>query len=114
MPDNIARTRAAKPQHRRGDPFGPASTTDGNVLGDFGIRLLIAVDDIAGDRGVDQARIDGVHTDALPDVFKCSRPRQTDHAMLGSDIGADAGIAGQGADGSVVDDRAAALLRHLP
>jgi hypothetical protein len=42
--------------------------------------------------------IDGVHTDALPDVFKCSRPRQADHAMLGSDIGTDAGIAGQDAD----------------
>jgi hypothetical protein len=28
--------------------------------------VLIAVDDIAGDRGVDQAGIDGVHTDATP------------------------------------------------
>ena len=33
--------------------------------------------------------------------------------MLGSDIGADAGIAGQGADGGVVDDRADPL-RHGP
>ena len=40
------------------------------------VHLLIAVDDIAGDRGVDQAGIDGVHTDSLPDVFKCSRPRR--------------------------------------
>ena len=83
-------------------------------MGTFLAISAIAVDDIAGDRGVDQAGIDGVHTDALPDVFKCSRPRQADHAMLGSDIGTDAGIAGQGADGGVVDDRTAALPRHLP
>jgi hypothetical protein len=44
----------------------PAFTADGNVFGYIGIRLLITVDDIAGDGAVDQAGIDGVHTDATP------------------------------------------------
>src|SRR5438094_2881791 len=71
-------------------------------------------DDIAGDLRVDQAGIDRAHSDSVPDVFQSCGPRQADNAVLGRDVGTDTGIAGQGADRRVVDDRAAALAFHLP
>ena len=112
--DHVARPRTAKPQHGRGDLLGPARAADGNVLRDLVVRLLVPADDIAGDLRIDQAGIDRVHADAVLDVFQSGRPRQADHAVLGGDVGADAGVAGQRADRGVVDDRAAALAFHLP
>src|SRR4051812_18155705 len=47
-------------------------------------------------------------------ILQGGRPRQADHAVLGGDVGADPGVAGQRADRRVVDDRAAALALHLP
>ena len=112
--DHVARPRAAKPEHGRGDLLGPARAADGDVLRDLGVRLLVPGDDVAGDLRVDQAGIDRVHADAVLDVFQGRRPRQADHAVLGGDVGADAGVAGQRADRRVVDDRTAALAFHLP
>jgi hypothetical protein len=36
-------------------------------------------------------------------------PRQTDHPVLGGDVGSDAAVTGQRADPGIVDDRATAL-----
>jgi hypothetical protein len=51
--DYVTRPRTAKPQHDRRDFLGPARASDGNVLRQLGVRLLIPVDDVAGDLGVD-------------------------------------------------------------
>src|SRR4051812_45852175 len=76
MADHVARPRAAKPENRRGDLLRPARPADGDVLRDFGIRLLAPGDDVAGDLGIDQAGIDRVHADAVLDVFERRRPGQ--------------------------------------
>jgi len=92
MTKNVARPRTTKPQHRRGDLLRSTRATDGNVLRDLGISLLVPVDDIMGDLRVDQAGIHCVHPDALLDVFQSCRPRQADHAVLGRDVRADPGL----------------------
>src|SRR4051812_15740278 len=51
--------------------------------------------DIAGHLRVDQARVDRVHANAVLDILQGRRPRQADHAVLGGDVGADPGVAGQ-------------------
>src|SRR5207237_2690513 len=93
--------------------LGPARPANGNVLRYFVVRLLIAADNIAGDLGIDQAGIDGVHANAVLDVFESGGPRQTDHPVLGGDVRTNTGVAGQRADRCVVYDRAAALALHL-
>jgi hypothetical protein len=52
------------------------------VLRYLGVRLLVSIDDIAGDLRVDRAGIDCVHADAVLDVFQSSRPRQADDPVL--------------------------------
>src|SRR3954451_11840245 len=113
LADHVARPGAAKPEHGRGDFLGPARPADGDVLRDFGVSLLVAAHDVAGDLRVDEARIDRVHADAVLDVFEGRRPRQADHAMLRSDVRADAGIARQRPNRGVVDDGTVALAFHL-
>src|SRR5581483_5714180 len=112
--DYVARRGTAKPEYRRRDFRGSARTADGKVLRDLGVGLLVPADHIAGDLGVDQARIDGVHADAVPDVFQSGGSRQSDDAVLRGNVRADTGVAGQRADGAVVDDRTAPLAFHLP
>src|SRR6266536_6188234 len=90
------------------------STSETNELRQLGVRLLIPVDDVAGDLRVDQARIHRIYADAALDVFERGCPCQADHPVLGGDVRSDAGVAGQRADRGVVDDRAAALTFHLP
>ena len=80
MTYHVARPGTAKPQHSRGDLLGPARTTDRNVLRYFCVRPLVSIDDVASDLRVDQAGIDGVHADAVLDVFQSSRPRQANNA----------------------------------
>src|SRR5215207_414476 len=114
LTDDVARPRTAQPQHGRGDLLGPARAADRNVLRDLGVRLLVPAHDIAGHLRVDQARVDRVHANAVLDILQGRRPRQADHAVLGGDVGADPGVAGQRTDRGVVDDGAAALALHLP
>src|SRR5438270_6409306 len=112
--DDVARAWTAQPQHDRGDLFGPSRAANGDVLRDLAVRLLVPGDDVARHLRVDQPGVHGVDPDAPLDVFQSRRPRQADHAVLGGDVGADPGVAGQRADRGVVDDRAASLALHLP
>src|SRR5215469_520225 len=92
MTNDVARARTAKPQHGRGDLLGLTGATDRNVFRDVFIRLLVTLDDIAGDLRVNQAGIHRIHPDTFSDVFERGRPRQADHAMLRSYIGSDSGL----------------------
>src|SRR5581483_6414587 len=91
-----------------------AGAANGNVFGYLLIRLLVPGDNIAGHLRIDQAGIDGVHADAVLDVFESRRSCQADNAVLGRDVGADTGVTRQRTDRCVVDDGAAALAFHLP
>src|SRR5690349_17101196 len=52
--DDVARPRAAQPQHGRRDLLGPARPADGDVLRDLGVGLLVSGYDVAGDLRVDE------------------------------------------------------------
>jgi len=84
--DDVAGCRTAKKQHGGGDLVWRASASDGDVLGNLGVRLFVAADHIASNLRVDQSGIDGIHADAVLDVFQSRRPCQTDDSMLGGDI----------------------------
>src|SRR5215469_16295168 len=92
MTNDVARARTAKPQHGRGDLLGLTGATDRNVFRDVFIRLLVTLDDIAGDLRVNQAGIHRIHPDTFSDEFERGRPRQADHALLRSYIGSDSGL----------------------
>src|SRR2546427_1064380 len=66
--DDVAGCRTAKKQHGRGDLVWPASASDGDVLGNLGVRLFVAADHIAGNLRIDQSGIDGIHADTVLDV----------------------------------------------
>jgi len=77
----------------------------GNVLRYLVVRLLVPADDIAGDLCIDQAGIHSVHANTVLGIFQSGRPTQADDTVLGGDVGANAGVAGQRADRRVIDDR---------
>src|SRR5207248_8963848 len=104
---------AAEPRHCRGDLLRTSGAADRYVLCDFGIGLLVSIDDIPVDLCIDQARVHGIHIDAFLDVLESRRPRQADHAVFGRNIAADTGVSGQCTDRCIVHDGTASLLRHL-
>src|SRR5262249_13741783 len=55
--DDVARPRAAQPQHGRCDLLGPTRPADGDVLRDLGVGLLVSGYDVAGDLRVDEPRV---------------------------------------------------------
>jgi hypothetical protein len=89
MAYDVARGGTAKPQHGPGDFIRPSNTADWDCACHLGIRLWVAVHDIAGDLCVDRAGVDRVHADTLLGVFERGRPCQTDHAVLGGDVGSE-------------------------
>jgi hypothetical protein len=46
--DHVTRPRAAKPQHDRRNFLRATRASDGYVLGQLGVRLLMPIDDVAG------------------------------------------------------------------
>jgi hypothetical protein len=109
---NLPRDCTARVRPKQSLRVGPRAPW--NPLLKLDVRPLIPVDDVPGDLRINQAGIHRIDADAVFDLLERSRPRKADYPMLGGDVRRDAGVAGQRADGRIVDNRAAALSFHLP
>src|SRR5437868_2726479 len=67
---HVTGPRAAEPKNGRGNLVRTSGSADGHVIGDFGIGLLVSIDDIPRNLRVDQARVHGIHINAFLDVLE--------------------------------------------
>src|SRR5690348_15606142 len=91
--DHKAGTRAAEPQDGCGNLLRLAQAPDGFALHHFGQDLGITTDHRLHHWRLDRAWANRVDADATGGVFEGSRLGQAEHAVLGSVIGRQSGIA---------------------
>lgn len=79
---DIAPARTAKPQHGCRDLLRPAGAAHRNALRCFGVYVFVSFEHVSADLRIDQAGIDCIDTDAVPDILESGCARQADHAVL--------------------------------
>lgn len=109
-----ARTRAAQPQHGRGDLFRTTKSSDWLFLQNLFHRLRFIGQHLFDHRRLDGARADRVDPNSSCGVFHSRALGKTDNAVLGRVVGGASWQANEATDGRAVDDCSAFLLTHLP
>src|SRR6266487_5056496 len=111
--DHKAGTRAAEPEDGCGNLLRLAEAPDWFVLHHFVQDFGITADHRLHHWRLDRTWTDRVDADATGSVFEGGSLGQADHAVLGSVIGRQSGVADDAADRRAIDNGAAALPEHL-
>src|SRR5947209_9738058 len=111
--DHKASTRATEPEDGCGNLLWFAEAPDWFVLHHFVQDFGITADHRLHHWRLDRAWANRVDADATSGVFEGGRLGQAEHAVLGRGIGRQSWVADDAADRRAIDDRAAALLKHL-